>query len=291
VALKAVGVNPFETMMRAGTYPNKPSLPFVPGNDAAGEVIQVGDGVSRFKRGDRVYSFSRASGSYAGQLLAKATQLQHLPSQVSFSQGAAMGVPYGTAHRALFGRGRAKAGERVLIHGASGGVGIAALQLARAAGLRVFGTAGSPQGEKALFENGAHEAFDHRDAVYFDKMLSATHGLGFDLIVEMLANVNLERDLGLLAPKGRVVVVGSRGRIELDPRLTMGKDSDIRGMSMWNLSELEALEIHEALYAGLENKSLRPHVGLELPLQEAPRAQEEVMKNGKVGKIVLLPEA
>ena len=287
VNVKAIGVNPFEAYIRSGSYPLKPALPYTPGVDLAGVVEAAGNGATRFKPGDRVYSFGSISGSYAEKSLVLETQLQFLPENISFSQGAAVGVPYGTAHQALFGRAQAKAGESILVHGASGGVGLAALQFARAAGLKVFGTGGNAEAIKAILENGAHAAFDHHSPDYFDKIKELNSGKGLDVILEMLANVNLGKDLGALGFYGRVVVIGARGPVEIDPRVAMGKDASVLGMSTRNARDLSG--IHAVIYAGLENGSLKPVVAEEIPLAEAARGQERVMQNGKIGKIILLP--
>jgi NADPH2:quinone reductase len=200
-----------------------------------------------------------------------------------------MGTPYATAYRGLFQRADAKPGETVLVHGASGGVGTAAVQLARAGGLRVLGTAGTKEGFKLAREQGAHEVFDHRTPDHFQQVMKATEGRGVDVIVEMLANVNLGRDLTILAKGGRVAIIGSRGRVEIDPRDTMQRDADIRGMIMPNTSPAELASIHAALVAGLENGTLRPVIGKELPLVDAPQAHRAVMEPGAFGKIVLEP--
>ena len=198
-----------------------------------------------------------------------------------------MGTPYATAYRGLFQRGHAKPNETVLVHGASGGVGTAAVQLARARGLRVFGTAGSDEGLKLAHEQGAHEVFDHRADDHFGEVMKATGGRGVDVIVELLANVNLGNDLTILAKGGRVVVIGSRGRVEIDPRDTMQRDADVRGMVLPNTPPEELASIHAALVAGLENGTLRPAMGKELPLAEAGEAHRIVMESGAFGKIVL----
>jgi len=140
-----------------------------------------------------------------------------------------MGTPYATAYRGLFQRAQAKPNETVLVHGASGGVGTAAVQLTRARGLHVLGTAGTERGRELARERGAHHVFDHRARDYLTQILSTTSGRGVDVIVELLANVNLEKDLTILAPHGRIAVIGSRGRIEIDPREAMSRDADIRG--------------------------------------------------------------
>jgi NADPH2:quinone reductase len=221
VPMRAIGVNPVETYIRAGTYARLPALPYTPGNDGAGVIEQIGSDVNEFKPGDRVYTAGSVSGTYAEIALCKTEQVHWLPENVSFAQGAAMGTPYATAYRGLFQRADAKPGETVLVHGASGGVGTAAVQLARARGLRVFGTAGSDEGRKLAREQGAHEIFDHRAPDHFEEIMKATGGRGVDVIVELLANVNLGKDLTILAKGGRVAIIGSRGRVELDPRDTM----------------------------------------------------------------------
>ncbi|HXB96546.1 MAG TPA: NADPH:quinone reductase, partial [bacterium] len=287
VRVHAAGVNPVETYVRAGAYARKPALPFTPGGDAAGVVEALGPGAGRFKVGDRVYAFGGHSGAYAQQLVAAESQLAPLPEAASFAQGAALGVPYATAHYALFARGRSVAGERLLVHGASGAVGLATLQLAKAAGLEAYGTAGSEAGLAAALEAGAKKAFDHRRPGYGDEIAALAGAAGLNLIVEMLANVNLDKDLAWLGLKGRVIVVGSRGRVEIDPRGAMGKDADIRGLVLANASPAELRLIHQDLGEGLGRGTLRPIIAQEFPLAEAPAAHAAVMQNGKVGKIVL----
>jgi NADPH:quinone reductase len=288
VRVKAVGVNPVDNYIRTGTYARKPQLPYTPHTDIGGIVEAVGSSISRFKHGDRVYAHAVVGGG-AELAVCDEWQVQPLPDGASFQQGAALGVPYGTAWRALFIRARARAGETVLVHGASGGVGSAAVQLARAHGLRVLGTAGTEEGLRLVREQGAHAVFNHREADYMSAIGAATGGRGVDLVLEMLANVNLDRDLDVLAPHGRVVVIGNRGRIEIDPRKAMARDAAILGMTLFNATPDEFREIHAGLVAGLENGTLRPVIGKELPLADAPKAHQAVMEPGAFGKIVLLP--
>jgi NADPH:quinone reductase len=287
VRVRAIGVNPVDTYIRSGNYARKPALPYTPGSDAAGEIEAVGSGVGEFQKGDRVYFGGTASGAYAELAVCDVADVHPLPKNVTFAQGAAIGVPYATAYRALFFRGKARAGETVLVHGATGGVGTAAIQLARAAGLRVLGTGGTDEGRKHAREHGTHEVFDHHASDYLAQILDATNGRGVDLILEMLANVNLGKDLGVLAKQGRVVVIGSRGEVEIDPRDTMSRDADIRGMVLFNASPEELAAIHAGIFAGLENGTLRPVIGRELPLAEAPAAHRAVMEPGALGKIIL----
>jgi len=287
VRMSAIGINPVETYIRAGTYARLPELPYTPGNDGAGAVEQMGPDVNEFKPGDRVYTAGSITGTYAEFALCKTEQVHPLPGNISFAQGAAMGTPYATAYRGLFQRANASTGEIVLVHGASGGVGTAAVQLACACGLRVFGTAGGDEGRKLAREQGAHEVFDHGAPDHFEQVLKATGGRGVDVVVELLANANLGKDLTILAKGGRVVVIGSRGRVEIDPRDTMQRDADIRGMVLPNTTPAELASIHAALVAGLENGALRPVIGKEFPLSEAAHAHRAVMQSRAFGKIVL----
>lgn len=289
IRIKAVGVNPLDTYIRAGTYARKPSLPYTPGSDTAGIVEEVGEGVTRLKRGDRIYTVGTQTGAYAEMAVCAERQVFPLPPSLSFAQGAGIHVAYYTAYRALFFRAQAKAGETVLVHGASGGVGIAAVQLARAAGLTVFGSGGTEAGRRLILEQGAHHALDHKDAGYLEKGVSLTGGRGFNVILEMLANVNLGKDLGALAFGGRVVVIGSRGTVEINPRDAMSRDAAVLGMLIMNASEIELTAMQAAIQAGIENGTLRPVVGQEIPLAEAPRAHRAVLEPGAHGKIILIP--
>jgi NADPH2:quinone reductase len=289
VRVKAAGVNPVDAYIRSGTYARKPSLPYTPGLDAAGVVEAIGAGVTRVAAGDRVYAAGTVSGAYAEQVLCDESHLHPLPERITFAQGAAVGVPYATAWRALFQRARVTPGETVFVHGGSGAVGLAAVQMARAAGLRVIATGGTPKGRELAAREGAHDVLDHRAPGYLEEVPRLTAARGADVIVEMLANVNLGKDLKILAPGGRVVVVGSRGAVEIDPRDAMSRDAAVLGMSLFNASAADLAAIHAGLRAGLENGTLRPVVGRELPLAEAAQAHRAVMEPGAHGKIVLVP--
>lgn len=290
IQVRSIGVNPVDTYIRAGGQGYKAQLPYTPGFDAAGVVEVVGPGVTRVTPGDRVYTSGTMTGAYAQKTACREAQVHPLPPGLTFAQGAAIGVPYATAYRALFQRAHAAPGESVLVHGASGGVGVAAVQLARAAGLTVIATASSEQGRRLALAQGAHHALDHRDPDHLQQAFALTRSHGLDVVLEMLANVNLGNDLTALAPWGRVVVIGSRGPVEINPRDTMGRNASILGMSLLTVPDHEMLAIHAALFAGLENRSLRPVVRCEFPLSQAPEAHRTVMLSGALGKIVLNPD-
>ena len=297
IDVRAAGVNPSDVYMLSGNYVLVPNLPYVPGYDAAGIVSEVGGGVDTFAVGDRVLTCPALAqqddlpdlgitGCFAEKVARKAADIRRLPDNASFGQGASIGVPYTTAHQALFLRGGGKAGETVFIHGASGAVGTAAVQLAKRAGLAVIGSAGGEQGISLVRELGADLAVNHNVEGYVDQVREASNG-GPQLILEMLANVNLATDLELVAKYGRVVIIGAREEVSINPRVMMIKELDVRGLALFNLSRPQSEAIMDDLIAGLADGSLNPIIGAEMPLAEAAAAYERVMEPGAYGKLVL----
>jgi len=290
VKIQAAGVNPVDTYLRTGIHAHAPELPYTPGKDSAGTVETVGDRVTKFEPGDRVYTAGSISGTYAEFALCDEKHLGHLPENVSFEQGAGVWTPYATSYRALFQKAGAKAGETVLIHGASGGVGIAAVQWAKSAGLMVIGTASSDEGKRLVFDQGADAVFDHTDEDHYGDIHELAGGRGVEIIVEMLANENLERDFEALAMFGRVVIVGNRGSIQFTPRQAMTKDATLYGMSLFNAPQEKLDEIHAAIFEGLSKGFLQPPVSRTFTLEEAPLAHHAVIEQKANGKIVLIPQ-
>jgi NADPH2:quinone reductase len=288
IRVRAAGVNPVDTYVRSGVYARKPSLPHTPGMDIAGIVESTGEGVTQVKPGDRVYAFF-AKGGYAELALAEASNVRVLPERASFQQGAALGVPYATAWMAVHQRAAARPGETMLVHGGSGGVGLAAVQIASAHGVRVIGTAGTDEGLQAIKAAGAHEALNHKTPDYLERLPALTEGAGVNIVLEMLANVNLDHDLDVIAARGRIIVIGNRGRVEIDPRKAMAKDVTINGLMLFNATREELSDAHAGIVAGLSSGALQPRIGRELPLSGAPQAHEAVMRPGALGKIVLVP--
>ncbi len=293
IDVKAAGVNPADTYMRGGAYAIVPDLPYTPGGDAAGVISAIGDGVTKFMVGDRVFAGVavgfRMQDCYAEKVLRKADDVVALPDSVGFAEGAALGVPYATAHYGLFSRGGAKAGETVFIHGASGSVGTAAIQLAKRAGLTVIGSGGSARGRKLILDEGADHTVDHTAEGYIDQVKTLTGGSGPEVILEMLANVNLASDLDLVAKYGRIIIIGNRGEITINPRMTMMKELDVRGLALFNGTRAQMEAIMTDLLSGLADRSLHPVIGREMPLAEAATSHEAVLEPGAFGKIVLIP--
>jgi len=289
VRVKAAGVNPVDTYLRTGIHAHAPKLPYTPGKDAAGVVESVGEAVTTFKPGDRVYTADSLTGTYAEFSLSDEKQLGILPGNVGFDEGSGVWTPYATSFRALFQKAEGKAGETVLIHGASGGVGIAAVQWAKNAGLTVIGTASSDDGKKLAADQGADAVFDHTDEDHFGDIREYTGGKGVSVIIEMLANMNLERDFEALAIFGRIVVVGNRGSLQFTPRQAMTKDATVYGMSLFNSSQADREHIHVAIFDGLQKGFLKPCIRFSVSLGDAARAHHEIIEQKGFGKIVLVP--
>jgi NADPH2:quinone reductase len=291
IDIRAVGVNPADLYLRRGGYEFVPTtLPFVPGFDAAGIISELGPGVSGLHVGDRVWISTapgRTSGTYASSFICHHSFAHPLPSNYTFSEGAALGFPYTTAHRALFQRGKALPSEVALIHGASGGVGLAAVELAATSGVTVIGTASKPQGRERVRAAGADHVLNHTEAGYLKKVMDLTDGRGVNLIVEMAAGTNLTADVTLLAPGGRVVVVGSRGEVAVDPRYLMKAEADIRATAIWNMTTDDFTEAYAAIQAALANSAIHPFIGHTLPLTAAQHAHDLLEQNAHEGKVVL----
>lgn len=285
IKLHAIGVNPVDALCRSGQA-SWVSAPFVPGFDAAGVVVQA-DHAGRWHVGDRVY-VALSMGSYAEYLACEADALYPLPAHASFALGAALGIPYFTAFGAVFRRATLQTGETLLVRGASGAVGMAAVQLARAQGFRVLGTAGSEEGLARLREHGV-EAFDHRRTEVNADVLAAAGGLGVNVILEV-RSANLGDDLGLLAPQGRVVLIGDRSKVSIDPEALTSRSLSILGFNVGgSMNPAGYATANEAIQAGLREGTIQPRIAASFPLGEAARAHELLGSAGLNGKIVLLP--
>ncbi len=287
VRIKAAGVNPVDTYIRAGVYAQKPALPYTPGKDGAGIVEKTGASITAFAPGDRVLTADAGSGTYAEFALFAEKNLIKLPENISFAEGAGVFVTSATAYRALFQKARGTAGETVLIHGASGGVGIAAIQWAKNAGLKVIGTASSDEGKRLVTEQGADFVVDHSSGSYLGEILEITNGKGVEIILEMLANVNLQKDFEVLTHFGRISIIGNRGSLDFNPRAIMSKDASVYGLSLFNAPAAEMEEIHAAVYDGLSAGFLHPIIGKTFSLAEAAAAHRAVVEEKALGKIVL----
>jgi NADPH2:quinone reductase len=183
-------------------------------------------------------------------------------------------------------KARSKKGETILIHGASGGTGLAAVQIAKSIGMTVIGTASTDKGRELVKANGADHALPHSAK---DEILKITGGKGVNVIIEMLANKNLAADLSMIAFQGRIVIIGSRGNIEINPRDFMVTESELSGFTLWKVPEADLAKIHDEIVKGLESGALKPVIDEVIPLAEAQRAHEAILAPGTFGKVVLKP--
>lgn len=286
VRIFAAGLNPVDGYIRSGNYFRLPALPYTPGMDGAGLIEAVGSQVRGYRRGQRVYLSGSISGTHAELCLCLPTQIHPLPPQVSFEEGACLGIPYATANYALFHRASPRRGQTVLIHGATGGVGIAALQLAKRAGLRVIATGGSEAGRALLQKQGADLVFDHHHPGYHQDILESTNQAGVDVILELLANVNLGRDIPLVSHGGCIVVVGCRGPVQIQPRDLMMREADIRGAMILHAPSGVLARVHNDMLSGLTDGSIKPVVRATFELEQARQAAELQLLPGACGKVV-----
>jgi NADPH:quinone reductase len=289
IRVHAAGVSPLDTYVREQSHgAPTPALPYIPGFEAAGTIVAIGEGVTQFQVGDRVYT-NVFMGAYAELLLQDVNAVFPLPANISFAQGTAAVNSYPTAHYALFNLAKATPESTVFVHGASGAVGLAAVQIARAAGMKVVGSVGSSEGMALVEQEGADLAVNHREPNYLQTAIAFTEGKGFDVILEMNATRKLADDINSMATFCRIIVIGGTdGAVTFDPTPLLWKGASIIGLYIGLASPEEITEIHKAIYTGLKNSSLRPQVAREFALGDAPLAHETVRTASSAGKIALV---
>jgi len=312
VAVKAAGINFADTMARTGVYPDAPPVPSVVGYEVAGEIESVGDGVEDVKPGDRVIAGTKFGG-YAELVTVPAGQLLSLPKKLSFEQGAAVPVNYGTAYAALVIMGGLREGDRALIHSAAGGVGIAGTQIAKSHGAEIFGTA-SPSKHEAIIEQGVDHAIDYRNQDFEAEVMRITGGEGVDVIIDAIGPSSFRKDYRILRPGGRMIMFGASeiqtgekrdvlaalGGLMRMPRATMpwwkslavmNENKGVFGLNMlswWN-TEGSLDRLTDPLAGGLEDGTLTPVVAEAFDFERAPEAHRFIAERKNIGKVVLVP--
>jgi putative PIG3 family NAD(P)H quinone oxidoreductase len=292
VRARATAVNRADTLQRRGFYPPPPGASEIIGMEVAGEVAALGEGVEGWRPGDRVMALI-AGGGYAELVVVPAGQLMPIPAGLSWTDAAAIPEVFLTAHDNLFTRGRLAAGETVLIHGGAGGVGTAAIQLAKRAGARVLVTAGSAHKLERCRELGTDAGINHREEDFPARVRELTGGHGADLVLDVMGASYLARNLDALAVEGRLVIIGLQGgataEIDLNQmlrrRLTVIATT-LRGRPLEQKAEIVGRFVEEAL-PGFDDGALRPVVDRVLPLAEAAAAHRAMEAGENVGKIVL----
>jgi len=312
IAVKAAGINFADTMARVGLYPDAPKPPCVLGYEVAGTVESLGEGASDHQVGDRVVAGTRFGGQ-AELVTVPEEQVLPLPDRLSFEQGAAFPVNYGTAYAALIVMGSLRKGDRVLIHAAAGGVGISATQIARNVGAEIFGTA-SPSKHDAIRAQGVEHAIDYRSLDFEAEAMRITGGEGVDLVIDALGPTSFRKDYRLLRPGGRLVMYGlSEGTKEgkrnipamlkslasmptttmpwWKSLLIMNENKGVFGLNMlkWWDAEGSLDRLTEPLMADLEGGRLDPVVAEAFPFERAGDAHKFIAERRNVGKVVLFP--
>jgi NADPH:quinone reductase-like Zn-dependent oxidoreductase len=312
IAVKAAGINFADTMARVGLYPDAPKPPCVLGYEVAGEVESVGDDVSEFQVGDRVVGGTRFGGQ-AELVTVPEAQAFALPAGLSFEQGAAIPVNYGTAYAALILMGSLRTGDRVLIHAAAGGVGISATQIARNAGAEIFGTASASKHE-AIRAQGVDHPIDYRSQDFEAEAMRITGGEGVDLVIDALGPTSFRKDYRLLRSGGRMVMYGLSEGTKDGKRsiaamlkslvsmptatmpwwkslLIMNENKGVFGLNMlkWWDAEGSLDRVLDPLTEDLEASRLEPVVAEAFSFEHAGDAHKFIAERRNVGKVVLFP--
>jgi NADPH:quinone reductase-like Zn-dependent oxidoreductase len=312
IAVKAAGINFADTMARTGLYPDAPKVPCVVGYEVAGEVESVGDGVASLTTGERVLAGSRFNGQ-AELVTVRENDVYKLPEQLSFEEGAAFPVNYATAQAGLVMMGGLKRGERVLIHAAAGGVGIAATQIAKGIGAEVFGTASASKHD-AIRAQGVDHAIDYRTMDYADEVRRITRGEGIDVAFDALGPTSFRKDYRLLRQGGRLIMYGvselqTGERRSMPTALrtlakspfasmpwwkglnVMNENKGVFGLNMlaWWDAEGSLDRVVAPLIPRLQGGQVKPVVAATFPFDRAPDAHRLIAERRNVGKVVLVP--
>jgi NADPH:quinone reductase-like Zn-dependent oxidoreductase len=312
VAVKAAGINFADTLARTGLYPDSPKVPCVVGYEVAGEVESVGDGVESVKPGDRVIAGTRFNGQ-AELVTVPERMVYELPQQLSFEEGAAFPVNYATAQAGLVVMGGLKAGERVLIHAAAGGVGISATQIAKRIGAEVFGTASASKHD-AIREQGVDHAIDYRTQDFAEEVRRLTNGEGIDVALDALGPSSFRKDYRLLRPGGRLIMYGA-SEVQTGERRSiptalrtvakspfasmpwwkglgvMNENKGVFGLNMlsWWDADGSLDRVIQPLIPALQQGDLKPVVAEVFPFDRAPDAHRFIAERRNIGKVVLVP--
>ena len=292
VEVKAIGVNFPDTLIIEGKYQFRPEPPFTPGGEVAGVVAEVGEGVKNVKVGDHVVALM-PWGGYAERIVADASRLIPIPDGVTFVQAAAVPTTYGTTYYALADRAAMKPGETLLVLGAAGGVGIAAVQLGKLMGARVIAAASSPEKLETCKREGADLGIDYSKEDGKERGKALTNGTGADVVYDPVGGKYSEAALRATAFNGRLLVIGfAAGEIPKIPlNLTLLKGASIVGVFWGQFTMREparAAAQFRQLYEWVRDGKLKPHVHATPPLAEAAAAMRTLLDRKVQGKIVLV---
>jgi NADPH2:quinone reductase len=291
VRIEARGVQYVDVLMLAGKYQFRPEPPFIPGSEGAGEVVAVGPGVTAFKPGDRVMSRHRL-GALAELGNSKAEDCDFVPSGLSLDQAAVFRNAYHTAYHALLQRGRLKEGDRVLIHGAAGGIGLPAIQIAKLFGAEIIATASTAEKRSVCLEEGADHAIDYQGG-FRDRVMDLTAGRGVDIVYDPIGGAVFEESLRCLAWGGRILILGFLGGAPALARTNylLIKGIEAIGVRIGGLAEahpeVAAANVKMLVALAAEGK-LKPRIWRRFPLARAADAVQALIDREVIGKAVLV---
>ena len=295
IRVQACGVNFADALIVQGRYQEKPPLPFVPGLEVAGEIVAMGDYVAGFATGQRVVALC-ATGGYAEMATAPAAVTIRIPDDMPYETAAGFMVAYGTAHVALEHRARLRAGETLLVHGAGGGVGLAAVEVGKAMGATVIATAGSEDKRALARAHGARHVIDYRAGPFKDIVKALTDDRGADVVFDPVGGKVLAQSMRCIAWEGRLLVIGfAAGDIpEVPAGLVLVKNIGMIGV-YWGAYRMHEPEIITAslrrLFTWFEEGALRPVISDTLPLERVAEAMQRLLGREARGKIVLTTTA
>ncbi len=293
VSVKAAGVNFPDTLIIQGKYQFKPALPFSPGGEVAGVVKQVGDGVTGVVPGQRVIAFT-TYGGFAQEVVAEAGRLLPIPEGMDFVPASAFVLTYGTSYHALVDRAHIAAGESLLVLGAAGGVGLAAVQIGKALGARVIAAASTDEKLAVCKANGADELVNYKSQDLRSRVKEITGGRGVDVVYDAVGGTYSEAALRDMAWGGRFLVVGfAAGEIPRIPlNLTLLKGCSVVGVFWGNFTRFEperSAHNLQVLSQWFSEGKVRPHIHATYPLEQAADALNDIMQARVTGKVVLVP--
>jgi NADPH2:quinone reductase len=291
VRVRAAGVNFPDILQVAGTYQFKPEFPFAPGSECAGDVVSVGDGVTDFKPGDRVIALT-GHGAFAQEVNARAIKCMPLPDDIDYKIGSAFILTYGTSLFALKQRAQLKVGEWLLVHGAAGGVGLSAVEIGKAMGAKVIGTASTDEKLRIVSEHGADEVINYTQGEFKDRVKEICGGTGADVIYDPVGGDTFDQSLRCINWDGRLLVIGfTSGRIPAAPaNLTLLKNCSVVGVFWGAWTEkfpAENRANNEELFQMVRGGKLAPNISHEFSLEEVPDALNALVNREVVGKAVI----
>jgi NADPH2:quinone reductase len=291
VAIRAAGVNFPDTLIIADKYQFKPPRPFAPGHEIGGDVAEVGEGVVGYQVGDRVIGMI-GHGGYATEAVVDQANLLPMPANMSYEDGAAFTMTYGTSHYALKQRSSYKPGETLLVTGASGGVGLTAVELGALMGLKVIAAVGSDEKMEICRKYGATQFVNYAKDRMRDKVKELTGGNGADIIYDPVGGDAFDESVRCIAWYGRLLVIGfAAGRIpSLPANLALLKSCDVRGVfyGAWRAREPgEARKNFDELLKWYGEGKLKPHISMRFPLEKGADAMNALLSRKATGKVVL----